>query len=109
MAQSGDRPRRSEPEALATLIPNVLSEVGLDQASLALQLLRAWPAAVGPDLAPHCSAEGIRAGVVHAAVSDSAWMQRIQLEKPRILSGLRAVLGEPHVRELRLRIARKPV
>jgi predicted nucleic acid-binding Zn ribbon protein len=107
MAQSGDPPRRSEPESLARLIPNVLSEVGLDQASLALQLLRAWPGIVGPELAEHCSAEGIRAGVIRAAVSDSAWMQRIQLDKPRILAGLRAALGEQHARELRLHIARR--
>ena len=79
MAQGGDR-TKDRAASLADLIPSVLAEVGLDQASLALQLLRVWPDAVGPELAPHCSAEGIRRGVVHAAVSDSAWMQRIQLE-----------------------------
>jgi len=112
MVQRGDREGRagrpkSQAEPLETLIPSVLAEVGLDRASAALQLLRAWPAALGEELAAHCSAEGLRRGVVHAAVSDSAWMQRIQLEKPRILAALRAELGESEVLDLRLHIGRR--
>jgi predicted nucleic acid-binding Zn ribbon protein len=104
MAGGGDR--RDRAALLADLIPSVLAEVGLDQASLVLQLLRVWPEVLGPELTPHCSAEGIRRGVVHAAVSDSAWMQRIQLEKPRILSALQAALGSEEALELRLHIGR---
>jgi predicted nucleic acid-binding Zn ribbon protein len=102
-----DDPSRSTPQTLGSLIPAVLAEVGLDRASLALELLRVWAEAVGPEFAPHCSAEGIRRGVVQAAVSDSAWMQRIQLEKPRILTRLQTALGETNALDLRLHIARR--
>ncbi len=99
--------RGKQPLSLGELIPTVLAEVGLDRASLAIELLRVWPEAVGPELSPHCSAEGIRRGVVQAAVSDSAWMQRIQLEKPRILARLQAALGPANAVDLRLHIARR--
>jgi len=111
MTQWRDRPDSAarpvrKAESLETLIPSVLSEIGLDPASAALQLLRVWAEALGEELAPHCSAEGIRRGVVHASVVDSAWMQRVQLEKPRILAALRSALGAEEVGDLRLHIGR---
>ena len=86
-------------------MPRVLRELGLDGASEGARLQRAWDEAVGPELAPHCRAQGLRRGVVYATVPDSAWMQRFQLEKPRILARLRAKLGSDAARELRARIA----
>ena len=87
-------------------MPRVLEELGLDQASQGAQLLRVWDSVLGPGLAPHCRPEGVRKGVVHARVRDSAWMQRIQMEKPRILKGLREGLGD---QELRFRMRVGPV
>jgi predicted nucleic acid-binding Zn ribbon protein len=92
------------PERVGALIGEVLEELGLDAASLGARVLEVWDDVLGPDLAPHCRPEGIRRGTLVARVPDSAWMQRLQLEKPRILSGLRARLGEPVATDLRLRI-----
>jgi predicted nucleic acid-binding Zn ribbon protein len=50
----------------------------------------------------------VRRGEVLGLVRDSAWMQRIQLEKPGILARLRAELGEAAVQSLRLRIGQFP-
>ena len=68
-------------------------------------MIRAWDEPAGPEIAPHCRPDGLRNGTLHARVRDSAWMQRIQLEKPRILERLGEALGEAPPRELRLRIA----
>jgi predicted nucleic acid-binding Zn ribbon protein len=46
----------------------------------------------------------LRRGVVHAHVRDSAWMQRMQMEKPRILAAFAKLLGAPEVTDLRLRV-----
>jgi len=86
------------------LLPRVLDEMGLGAASEAVQLLREWNEAVGPRLAPHCRPEGLRGGVAWARVRDSAWMQRVQLEKPGILRRLTEALGPDVVRDLRLRV-----
>jgi len=89
---------------VADLLPRVLDELGLNSTSVALRLLRVWDEAVGPQIAPHCRCDGLRGGVVHAVVSDSAWMQHIQMKKRAILVELNEALGEPLVRELRLRV-----
>jgi predicted nucleic acid-binding Zn ribbon protein len=59
---------------------------------------------VGPQIAPHCRCDGLRGEVVHAVVRDSAWMQHIQMKKREILVELNEALGEPLIRDLRLRV-----
>ena len=97
--------RKHPPERLADLVPRVIAELGLDRVSEAAQLADAFTRAVGEHIAPHCRCQGARHGVVLAAVSDSAWAQRVQLEKPRILHALRAALGDDRARDLRIVIA----
>ena len=101
-SRRGRRPGATE--SLGALIPRVLEDLGLDRAGGALRLLQIWDEALGPELAPHCRPDGVRGDVLHARVADSAWMQRLQLEKPRILARLEAALGQPAARDLRLRI-----
>jgi predicted nucleic acid-binding Zn ribbon protein len=96
--------RRGKSETLGSLIPSVLDDLGLDRSSSALRLIRVWDEALGPRLAAHCRPDGVRGDVLYARVPDSAWMQRIQLEKLTILERLEAALGEPAARDLRLRI-----
>jgi predicted nucleic acid-binding Zn ribbon protein len=96
--------RRGAAESLAALLPKLLDEVGLGATAQAVQVIRAWDEALGAEFRAHCRPDGVRNGVIHARVRDSAWMQRIQLEKPRIFARLRAILGESAPRELRLRI-----
>ena len=96
--------RRGSTESLGSLLPKLLDEVGLGATASAVAVIRAWDEALGPEFRAHCRPDGVRNGVVHARVRDSAWMQRIQLEKPRIFARLRAALGEGAPRELRLRI-----
>jgi len=97
-------PRPGEPQRVGELVPLVLDEIGLGAASSAVRLLRVWDAALGEGFARHCRPDGIRNGVLYARVRDSGWMQRIQLEKPRILARIEEAVGEPLVRDLRLRV-----
>jgi len=78
--------------------------MGLGATADAVQVIRAWDDALGPEFRAHCRPDGVRNGVIHARVSDSAWMQRVQLEKPRIFARLRAALGDKAPSQLRLRI-----
>ena len=93
------------PKTLGEWIPQVLREMGLDPAADGARLLSAWETAVGPELAAHSRPQGLRRGIVYAMVPDSAWMQRLQMEKVGVLERLRALLGAERVRDLRLRIA----
>ena len=100
---SSTRPT-GKPEKLCNLLSEVLEEIGLGAASRTVKLLRIWDSAVGANFAPHCRPDGIRHEVIYARVRDSGWMQRIQLEKPRILERIEAAMGEPIARDLRFRI-----
>jgi predicted nucleic acid-binding Zn ribbon protein len=105
MGGSHNRRRgRSRPETLGTLLPRMLTELGLDPASKGVRLLEVWDQALGSEFAPHCRPEGIRHGTLVARVPDSAWMQRLQLEKPKILARLERLLGEPAAEDLRFRV-----
>lgn len=96
--------RRSTTESLGALLPKLLDEVGLGATANAVAVIRAWDEALGPEFRAHCRPDGVRNGVIHARVSDSSWMQRVQLEKPRIFARLRALLGDSAPTQLRLRI-----
>ncbi len=104
MPAARSRPRRTPPERLSELLPKVLDDLGLGQTAEAVRLVKAWDEALGERYAPHCRPDGIRGGVIQARVRDSAWMQRLQLEKPAILARLAGALGESAPREIRLRI-----
>lgn len=95
MATGRRRRATSPPESVGDLLPRVLDELGLGDTSAAVHLIRVWDEVLGESFAPHCRPEGIRGGVIQARVRDSAWMQRIQLEKPRILKRLTEALDEP--------------
>ncbi len=90
------RPRRraAPPEQVAKILPGVLDDLGLGETGDAITLLRVWDQALGEPFSLHCRPEGLRNGVVLARVPDSAWMQRLQLEKPRILRSLAESLSE---------------
>ena len=98
------RRNRKRPEPVASLVPRVLDELGLGAAGHPARLLQVWDQALGPELAPYCRLDGVRHGVLYARVPDSAWMQRLQLEKPRLLARLEAALGEPPAEDLRFRL-----
>lgn len=106
MAKHGLPPRKGRPEGVGDLISGVLEDLGLDETSASVRLLKVWDRALGPKLAPHCRPEGMRRGVVRADVRDSAWMQRLQLEKPRILEALKRELGDAAPTDLRLRVGK---
>jgi predicted nucleic acid-binding Zn ribbon protein len=104
LPRSAPARRRGPTESLGALLPKLLDEMGLGATADAVQVIRAWDDALGPEFRAHCRPDGVRNGVIHARVSDSAWMQRVQLEKPRIFARLRAALGEKAPSQLRLRI-----
>jgi predicted nucleic acid-binding Zn ribbon protein len=104
MSRRAKPARRSRTESVGELLPRLLDDLGLDDASTQVRVLRVWDEALGPAFAPHCRPEGLRRGEVIARVRDSAWMQRLSLEKPAILARLGALLGDAAPTGMRFRI-----
>jgi predicted nucleic acid-binding Zn ribbon protein len=98
------RRRRREPESLATLIPNVLRELGHDETARVLRIAARWEEALGPELARRCRPVALRGDVLEASVASSVWCQQLSLRAPEILERLRGALGEDAPSKLRLRV-----
>ena len=98
------RRERRAPEALGTLLPSVLRELGFDEMARVLRIAERWEEALGPELARHCRPQALRGDVLEATVASSVWCQQLQLRTPEILEGLRRVLGEDAPSKLWLRV-----
>jgi predicted nucleic acid-binding Zn ribbon protein len=98
------RERRGEPERVGALVPRLLRELGLDAASLGVELARRWSAVVGEEAAAHSRPTGLRAGVLEITADSSVWSQQLQLCRPQILAALQRELGERAPTDLWLRV-----
>jgi predicted nucleic acid-binding Zn ribbon protein len=91
-------------EAIGSLVPRVLQDLGLDETARVMRIAERWEEAVGGEVADHCRPTALRGDALEATVDSSARCQELQLAKPRILAGLRRVLGDDAPSELRLRV-----
>jgi predicted nucleic acid-binding Zn ribbon protein len=95
---------RRELRGLDSLVPRVLSDLGLGDATAIMRIVEAWEMAVGAEVARHCRPTAVRGGVLEATVDSSVWCQQLQLRRPEILSALRGALGDAAPAELWLRV-----
>lgn len=98
------RPRRSQPTRVDHVVPQVLSDLGLEGAQTLLRILECWEAAVGPEVARHCRPSALRGNVLEATAESSVWCQQLQLRRAEILEALRRELGDGAPADLWLRV-----
>ena len=96
------RRTRARPEALGTLLPGVLGDLGLGDAARVMRIAERWEEAVGPEIARVCRPTALRGEILEARVESSVWCQQLQLRVPEILEALRRVHGSDAPHELRL-------
>lgn len=61
------------------------------------EALKAWEAAVGPQIAKHATATRVDNGVLYVEVDHSIWKTELHHRKTQILDRLNAGLGDRHV------------
>ncbi len=98
------RRSRGRFEAIGSLLPRVLNDLGLNDTARVMQIAARWEEAVGPEIADHCRPTALRGELLEATVDSSVWCQQLQLRAPEILEGLRRVLGEEAPSDLRMRV-----
>ena len=86
--------RKSDPELLRGLVPQVLEDLGVGGATRVVQVAESWAEAVGPEIAAHCRPVLFKKDTLEVHVDSSVWCQQLQLKTPEILAALREVLGE---------------
>ncbi len=102
------RSRRSEPVDLASLLPRVLDDLGLQESLRIASIASRWEEAVGSEIARHCQPSALRGDVLEATVDSSVWSQQLQLRQPEILAALRRVMGDEAPTDLRFRVGYNP-
>lgn len=85
-------------------IQRVLSELGYDLRSPALQLLRVWEQVAGPELARSCEPTDWQGATLELTVTSPVWAQEVSLRKPLLLAALRRELGDSAPTEIRTRV-----
>ncbi len=98
------RRSRGRFEPIGSLLPRVMSDLGLTDTARVMQIAARWEEAVGREIAQHCRPTALRGDLLEATVDSSVWCQQLQLQVPEILEGLRRVLGEEAPSDLRMRV-----
>ncbi len=98
------RRSRSRFEPIGSLVPRVMSDLGLTDTARVMQIAARWEEAVGREIADHCRPTALRGGRLEVTVDSSVWCQQLQLQAPEILQALHRVLGEDAPSSLRLRV-----
>ena len=98
--------RKSQPEAVGSLIAQVLEDLGATDGARVAQIAERWEEAVGTEIARHCRPTGLRGEVLETSVDSSVWCQQLQMQAPLILEALRATFGDAAPSELWFRVGR---
>lgn len=88
------------------LVSKLLTGLGLDDRLQQYRALVIWETVVGPQIAARTRPVRIRDGILEINVDQPAWMQQLQLMKPKILARLNAELGKASIRDLYLKRGR---
>ncbi len=97
------RPKMRAPARAGDLVDKLLTGFGLDERLHQYKALIIWEDVVGPQIAARTRPVRIREGVLEINVDQPAWMQQLQLMKPKILAQLNAELGKAAIKDLYLK------
>ena len=103
------RPKMREPALAGDLVDKLLHGLGLDERLHQYKALIIWNDVVGPQIAARTRPVRIRENILEINVDQPAWMQQLQLMKPKILSRLNAELGEATIKDLYLKYGKVDV
>ncbi len=87
--------------SVATLMPELLRQLGLAETAQGWRAVAEWPAIAGARIARHTRAVSFRDGALTVEVEGSAWMQELGFLKPDLLRNLNRHLGADVVRDVR--------
>jgi hypothetical protein len=95
-----------QPASAGDLVDKLLKGLGIDERLQQYKALVIWNEVVGPQIAARTRPVRIRDDILEVNVDQPAWMQQLQLMKPKILARLNAELEGNKVRDLFLKRGR---
>ena len=93
-------------KSLATIIPALFKQLGLEEDARGGRAVTEWPAVAGDRIARHARAVSFRDGALTVEVEGSAWMQELGFLERDLVRKLNRHLGSDIVRDVRWVAAR---
>jgi predicted nucleic acid-binding Zn ribbon protein len=97
------RPRREDPQTLASAIGGLLDTRGWQQQAAMGSVFGRWAEIVGADLAAHTEPDSFADGELAVTADSTAWATQVRLLAPVLVRRLNAELGDGSVRRVKVR------
>lgn len=97
------RPRREDPQSLASAIGGLLDTHGWQQRAAMGSVFGRWTEIVGADLAAHTQPDSFADGELAVTADSTAWATQVRLLAPVLVKRLNAELGDGSVRRVKVR------
>jgi predicted nucleic acid-binding Zn ribbon protein len=97
------RPRRVDPQPLASAIGGLLDTRGWQQRAAMGSVFGRWAEIVGADLAAHTKPDSFADGELAVTADSTAWATQVRLLAPALVKRLNAELGDGSVRRVKVR------
>ncbi len=97
------RPRRDDPQPLASAIGGLLDTEGWQQRAAMGSVFGRWAEIVGADLAAHTRPDSFADGELAVTADSTAWATQVRLLATMLVKRLNAELGDGSVRRVRVR------
>ena len=99
----GGRPRREDPQPLASAIGGLLDTEGWQQRAAMGSVFGRWAEIVGTDLAAHTRPDSFADGELAVTADSTAWATQVRLLAPMLVKRLNTELGDGSVRRVKVR------
>jgi len=99
----GGRPRREDPQPLASAIGGLLDTEGWQQRAAMGSVFGRWAEIVGQDVAAHTRPDSFADGELAVTADSTAWATQVRLLAPVLVRRLNDELGDGSVRRVKVR------
>jgi predicted nucleic acid-binding Zn ribbon protein len=97
-----------DPGSMAEVFDDLSTSMGWSAHLARAELLEAWPAIVGPDVAKHALPVASEHGVLEVECDSSAWATQLRLMRGKLLESLKEKFPEADILELSIKAPGAP-
>jgi predicted nucleic acid-binding Zn ribbon protein len=92
-------------KSLNSLMPSVLSSIGIDRRRAEAEVVKVWNALLDPNIVAHAQPTGLRKGTLFVNVDSSVWLSEIvRYRRKEILDRLRHSFGREFILKISYRL-----
>jgi predicted nucleic acid-binding Zn ribbon protein len=100
-----ERARAASAQAVKTVMPAVLSKLGLERRRAETEVLKVWNNLIDPNIVAHAQPTGMHKGTLFVAVDSSVWLDEIvRYRRREILERLQHSFGSDLVTRISFRL-----